>query len=411
MKPVLLRAVFLALAALFLPIVTAQKPCSALPLRGETLFQFNAPNQWIENVVERQNGDLLFTLAGPRAQVYLMKNPRGTTNPSVTLLHDFSAQIPGPNTTAQAGGPSVLVGIAEPRPDIFVTAGGLLTRQRASVPGSWAVFELAFQGQTDNVATRMISTLPGAEFPNGIVPVDDWASGETSAANYTSAVLIGDATRGQVYRVDTTTGNVSTVVHGLPEMQPQSNGKPPFGINGMKMRSGGRNGANTLWFDNSNERNFYTVAVRADGSGLVPNAQVDRVGSAERVAPFVDDFDVESDGTIWAAGSFGNTLLVMDNTTGEAVVAAGSNTSLSVGGPTAVTLGRKAGDGVLYVVTSGAQGQPINGTVQEPGKVLRFNISGYAACKGGGRSGGGDGGPQPAGGDQGPDIEIEEGPK
>jgi sugar lactone lactonase YvrE len=378
-----------ALVAAYLLVTPAlsqntNQSCSALPLRGDVLYQFNQTDQWIENVAMRRNGDMLFTLAGPKAQIYLMKNPAGRSGtPNVTLLHDFSSTIPTPSNASMSGGPTVLLGIAQPRPDVFITAGGMLTQRRTTVPNTWSVFELAFLNQTDSVAARTVVDLPNAEFPNGMVAaVDPFGNSSSINTNYSSVVLVGDSTRGLVYRVDTQNNSVTTAMQ-LPEMAPRSDGQPPFGINGMKMRG------DTLYFANSNDRAFYTVRVSEDARGVAPNATVQKVGSADREAIYIDDFDVEPDGTIWAAAGFDNKLLVIDPGTKQAVVAAGSNTSLTVGGPTATLLGRNGtgnGTNVLYVVTAGAQGDPVNGTATEPGKVMRFDISSFAVCKTGRKS-------------------------
>lgn len=281
------------------------------PLPAKTIFQFtsggagtDANFTFFENVVARANGDLLITMAVPHPTVFLLRNA-GSACPTLTPA---LAAIPGVNGTN---------GIAEiaTRPDVFAVIAGNLSLSgdpANGVPKSWSVWEIDMTGDKSSsssgnsttvdcaapaaappvVSARKIADFPMAPRLNGIAAVPG-----------TSAMLVGDSELGVAFRLDTTTGNITTALD-LPAMKPVPNAgsvDDALGLNGLKVSSlgpGGGNGSLFLYFTNAANRTINRVAVLPDGSGAVPGAAVESIASVPQ-SGWMDDLDVRQDGSLW----------------------------------------------------------------------------------------------------------------
>ncbi|KAI0125300.1 hypothetical protein BJ170DRAFT_499486 [Xylariales sp. AK1849] len=320
------------------PAQQHRRNAPSLPLPAETIFQFNTSGTWIENIAVRSNGALLVTLLYPAPQLYLIPDP-WSDSPAAELVYTF------PDATG-------LLGITEIEPETFVLASGVFSDAGG---GNYSVWEVAFRGST-TPAIRKITDIPSALLLNGVAAVPGCGS----------AVLISDCAQGLVYRVDTRTGDHTTAVQ-VPEMAPIPGAASQIGINGIKIRGG------YLYFDNSYKATMYRIKLTRDGFAAA-GARAELVATLDG-APFVDDFAIAPDGAIWAATNIGDTLWRI-NGDGNGVVA-GLDTELTVAGDTAAAFGRTSRDGdMLYVVTCGALGNPVNGTITEPAKVVAIDTAG-----------------------------------
>lgn len=82
---------------------------------------------------------------------------------------------------------------------------------------------------------------------------------------------------------------------------------------------------------------------------------------------------------MFVCSNFGNTVFAVDVDGGKGrKTVLGALGELTVGGDTSAAFGRGKGDGnVLYVVTGGAMGSPVNGTLIEGGKVVAVDTKGF----------------------------------
>jgi sugar lactone lactonase YvrE len=183
-----------------------------------------------------------------------------------------------------------------------------------------------------------------------------------------TTVLISDSTLGVVWRLDTLTGHFNIALD-FPEMKIAPNASLAIGINGLRISK------DTLYWTNSFERTIYRVTIDKNGS-VAPGAAVETVVQIKE-AVFLDDFAIGSDGIIWAAENVANRLFAVRPDGSYQVVEGGVN-QVTVAGDTAAAFGKGRKDQkTLYVVTSGAQAGPVNGTYTEGGKVVAIDTSGY----------------------------------
>lgn len=117
-----------------------------------------------------------------------------------------------------------------------------------------------------------------------------------------------------------------------------------------------------LYWTNSDREAVYRIQIDEGGYAL-PDVEVELVLN---VGERPDDFTFDSEGDMWITTHRANTVVVARAGDGEAASVVGSSTEMTVAGATACRFGRRDGDhGVLYVVTDGAQVNPVNGTVTE----------------------------------------------
>lgn len=322
------------------------------PLPTRIVTQFPNPT-WIENIAVRSNGDLLITELLPKPILYTIVNPASPA-PQVRLLRDFSAEEPPVEG---------LTGIAEASHDVFVFVGGSTTNL------SFHAWSVNFTSAAHNPSTttgpiiKKIAELKDVKLPNGVATLP----------GSPSSVLIADSLAGLAWRLDILTGK-SIVAAQTLEMGAPSNETDPskrVGINGIKVHGG------FLYFSNSNSRSIYRVKIRKDGT-RDPSAHAQLVGRLPESVSFLDDFAVTSHGgkgaTVFGTTSSDNRLWAFVQGKSPVVVA-GELDKLTLAGSTAASFGRgKRDKDILYVVTSGGVGKPLNGSLTEGGKVAAVDL-------------------------------------
>ena len=171
-------------------------------------------------------------------------------------------------------------------------------------------------------------------------------------------VLVTDAQKGKIWRVDTTTGE-----HTIAIEDPlfKIGGSPiPVGVDGIHIVN------NELYFTNLATSLFGKVAISADGTATGP---IQKVSTS---ATFGDDFGLAGDGTAYVAGD--NTLwrVRLDGTT-DAIVGGANSTALQ--GITSAQFGRTRDDqDVVYMGTQGGMLFLPPGAQVHGGQLLAVNV-------------------------------------
>jgi hypothetical protein len=306
------------------------------PLSTKLIHQFPLPT-WIENLAVRSNGQLLVTLLST-PDLYLIQPT--TSPPTATLVHKF---------------PDVLglTGIIELGNDIFyICAGKFDLAAYKNEAGSYSIWEVDMSKFDDGggVNVKKVVDIKGSGLLNGMELLDEGKK----------EVIIADSEFGGVWKVDVASGKHEMVIQ-VDEMKIPAQGMP-MGINGLKIRDG------YLYWTNTGRRQFCRIKVDSDGKA---------VGGAEVVAEdcLGDDFVFDKEGNAWITQNILNTVVVV-NVKGEMALVAGKKEDLEVCGGTACQFGIKKGEEhILYVTTTGALAEPINGTVMEGGKVVAVDTS------------------------------------
>ncbi|KAH8900324.1 hypothetical protein GQ53DRAFT_634223 [Thozetella sp. PMI_491] len=342
----------LPLLSLFGTCVSGVKASpSGLPLPTRLVQQLPL-GVWIENLWVRSNGDILISTMSPNASLYLVSNPAAATS-SLYLLHTFESM-------------DGILGAIETKPDTFVVAGGKFAELGKPLNGTAAVWELDFHLPSKPVA-REVAAMPDAVFLNGVQAVPD----------STTTVLVVDSSLGLVWRLDTLTGRYDVAIQD-PAMAVVPGSFLEIGINGIKVHNG------YLYWTNSFQSTIYRLRITADGYPS-PGAVAEVVGKAD--TSFLDDLAIGPMGKeiIWSVSNLDDMLVALDPKKNQtAVVVDGSPTQLTVAGGTACQFGRGPTDKeILYVVTSGALGSPVNGTITEGAKVVAVDTTGYFKCASG----------------------------
>ncbi|RFU24176.1 hypothetical protein B7463_g12161, partial [Scytalidium lignicola] len=197
---------------------------SAVPAIQE-LYEF--PNAtWTENIAIRPSGQLLLMSI------------------DYNRLFAFDPDASAPQIALQIPNVNSLTGIAEIAPDEFVVAGGVLniTAGEFLTNITFSIVEFSRSQAT----LKKTLTGPSLALPNGMASL-------TSAPG---VVLVADSLAGRILRVDTKTGNISSVLES-PELLPGSNGTP--GVNGIKTLGA------YLYYTNSATGFLGKVPMSADG--------------------------------------------------------------------------------------------------------------------------------------------------
>ncbi|GKT60913.1 hypothetical protein ColTof4_01033 [Colletotrichum tofieldiae] len=192
------------------------------------------------------------------------------------------------------------------------------------------------------------------------MPEASYLNGMTTLNSRAGVVLTGDCTSGRVFRLDTITGNY-TVALDNELLQPPPNATLPIGVNGIRVFR------DYLYFTNTFKGLYARVPIDLDtGEAKGPY----EVLGTKLIS---DDLAVRN-GVGYLAGSIENVIIEIKPGR-EPKVIAGNLNSTVVAGATAAAFGRTRKDSkVLYVVTSGTEGSPVNGTFVEPGKIVAIGI-------------------------------------
>ncbi|KAH8885298.1 hypothetical protein GQ53DRAFT_751289 [Thozetella sp. PMI_491] len=327
----------------------AQALTPSLPLPTRLVYQLPL-GTWIENMYVQPSGDILVTTMAPNASVYLIANP-DSNSASATLVHTFDG----------IGG---VLGITETEPDVFAVVGGTTSGPGAPVNGTFGVWALDLRRGPLSASVRRITAMPEAGLLNGI----DKLPGSP-------IVLIADSTLGLVWRVNVHTGDYAVAIRD-DSMAIPSTAPLPIGINGIRLHQG------YLYWTSSFLKSIYRVRISCEGE-REPGAVASLVSSYNNTQMLDDLFFGPGDReTIWTPTNIDNLLLAMDSVTGKATLVDGAPSALTVAGGTACAFGRKDRDHeILYVVTAGANGAPVNGTVTEGAKMVAVDTRGYFSHK------------------------------
>jgi streptogramin lyase len=208
------------------------------------------------------------------------------------------------STALSVTGASGLSGIGEYAPDIFAVIGGK------------GIYKVDFTATPPK--SSLIKTITEASNLNGLAVLDN------------STVLVADAGKGVVFRMDVTTGTYSEAVKDST-MAPS--GSIPFGIDGIKVKD------NVLWFTNIFKNSFHKVAidgVTAKATEKVTTLWTNLMG---------DDLCFGPNGKIYLATNGKNSLVEVDP-----AAATKSTTVATVQGSTSCAFGRTEKDkNVAYV--------------------------------------------------------------
>lgn len=317
------------LAALF---VVVQASPVLVANNARTLYQFQDHTR-VENIAVRKNGNLLVTLSD-RPELYEV-DPFNPSSPK--LIHHFA-------------GYSGLGGITETTPDVFlVNAGNITFGPIRPVPKSFSVWKVDLSYR-HSARVSKVTDIPEAVYLNGM----------TTLNARDGVILTGDCASGRVFRLDTNTGNYTVALQN-ELLQPPPNATLPVGVNGIRMFR------DYLYFTNTFKAIYARVPVDlVTGAAMGPYEVLD----SNVVA---DDLAVKA-GVGYLAGSIGNVVIKVKSDKEENVIAGNLNSTV-VAGATSTAFGRTKKDkNILYVVTSGTEISPVNGTFVEPGKIVALDI-------------------------------------
>ncbi|KAF9779129.1 hypothetical protein IL306_002357 [Fusarium sp. DS 682] len=280
------------------------------------------PNTWIENVAIRSNGDLLMTTIG-EGKVYSF-TPNGSS--------------PKPRAIAKIDGVNALSGIVEVGEDIFAVTGGFFEGMYQNDTMNLSL--LNFHGENFSVSTVFQKSNYGPV--NGIV----------SLPGHKHIILAADAERGEILRIDTTTGNVEVAIKH-EALAPVPGGPFPVGVNGIKIFN------NYLYFTNTAHQSLNRVEVDDMGSRLGHFEIVAKLEKGSVYAP--DDFAIDGEG---------NSYVVYWQDRLVKITPKGKQTVLVEGllaGPSSATF---SNDGkIIYIVTSGQNSDAVSG-----GQVMEVKL-------------------------------------
>ncbi|MCJ1417486.1 hypothetical protein MMC32_003830 [Xylographa parallela] len=286
---------------------------------------------WIENLAVRQNGEVLCTSLS-KAALYLV-NPFEHV---ASLVHQFEPT-------------EGLLGISEIENDVFVVASANVSLATSEAyPGSakmWKVDMAAWTLGEPDVVT-LIANLTDVILPDGLATLD----------NEIGLVLLADAAKGIVWRVDTNTGDYSIAIQD--KLFTTDNKLIPLGVDGIHILD------DQLYFTNFGNNAFGRVAISANGSATGPIEII-----ANMTIP--DDFAIADNGTAYLAG---DNSLYRYRQNGEVDILVGGPNSLVLEGCTSAQLGRTRMDkNVLYIGTNGGLLAPVDGVIHG-GQLVAVNV-------------------------------------
>ena len=207
------------------------------------------------------------------------------------------------------------------------------------------VLIVVFKGEPNPV--NLIANLSDVGLPDGIATLDYEAG----------VVLLADASRGLVWRVDVETGNYTVAIQD--DQFVPTNQEIPLGVDGVHILN------DYLYFTNLGSNLLGRIPISQNGSALGP------VENVTTSMIFPDDFAVAPNGTAYVAG--GNTLYRVQPG-GKVEALAGGPNDLVLEGATSAQFGRTRMDqDVLYIGTNGGILAPVQGVVHG-GQLLAINV-------------------------------------
>lgn len=327
---------------------TTANDSGSIPLPSRLLHHW--PNgTWVENISVRPNGNLLLTTSTPNGTVWHVKEP-WNENPEVELAYNFDEWV------------DRLIGIGETTPDKYVVVGSRFyspDAQSSQVDRTFCAMELDFtgSGNTDVPSARLIAWFPEASLlqsvaalpwdPTTVLISDQYVlRGRYEQVDWTPAP-------GQVWRLDTITGDHEVVMTNFAEMNTTYANGPDVGINGIKIRD------DQLYWVNQDTGGVYRIQIDRDGFPVPRDAAPETISVVDTLW---DDFDFgpnDAD-TIWSTGLNNVWAVSPNNGTSVIVTGVGTSDNLSFPGPTAAQFGRTAQDSNILYVTGNLLDVPVD---------------------------------------------------
>lgn len=283
-----------------------------------TVYQF--PNEtWIENIAVRANGNLLVTLIF-KPELWEI-NPQSGTGALVQQFNDVSS----------------VFGIAETEPDIFAVAVGNWSYTKQVQPGTWSIWTLDFTSEP--AEANKVTNLPDAHYLEGM----------TACITEPGTILSADSTLGLIYRVDTSTGEYSTVISN-PYLKPNKTAIVALGVNGIHTYV---DASSQLWL-------YFSNTFAQPFLGRIPlTSSCDPAGPVQEIVNYApgdveaDDFALDADGNAYVTTNSANSIFEVTTSGMVRKYAGGENTSVIAGADSAA-FGRTPYDSnILYVTTTG----------------------------------------------------------
>lgn len=309
-------------------------------LPSRVVYQFPMPT-WLENLAIRSNGQILVTLS-LTPEVFLI-DPSDPSKP--VLIHKFR------NVTGTAG-------IIEVEHDKFYVAGGTIDLNTfANQTGSYILWEVDMTNfeRDGEAVVKEVMKLDKIGFPNGLELL----------SKSEKTILAADCEAGALFKIDLANKTHEIVIQ-VDEMKNPEKAFIPIAINGIAVLK------EYLYWTNTSKALFCRIKIYKDGKAAGDVEVIDQglVG---------DDFCFDRYDNAWITQHPLNTITV-SKAKGGLVTVAGKIDRLEIAGATACQFDRKSGnEHMLYVVTNGGLGGPVNGSGVEGGKVSVIDTSLFKA--------------------------------
>ncbi|KAF2257357.1 NHL repeat-containing protein [Trematosphaeria pertusa] len=259
------------------------------------VYKFSSPKS-AEGIAARSNGNLLVSFFD-KGEMWEIDTAKKTAAKIATFT----------DTTCSAA-------IAEVAPDVFAVVAGQYAQAGGNKPGSWGIWKVDFT--SGSPVTSLLKKVPESGFWNGL----------TAFSNDT--ILIGDASKGAVWRMNINTGEYSIAIQDA-SMAPSSG--MPMGIDGVRYANG------SIYYTNIFANRLYKVAVDSTGKAT-------GTPTAIWTNQMADDMAVGPDGSVYVAASNGIKKVTSSGEVSNAV---------TVQSATSCTFGKTEADkNTLYIAGS-----------------------------------------------------------
>lgn len=294
------------------------------------VFQLERNGSWFENLALRSDGSLLATrIDAPELW---------SIEPNCDLSHPGhgSRLVNFPNATST-------LGITEIGQDVFaVVVGNLSLPSILPTPGSFVVWKVDLTGIT--ATAKVLARMPEGDFLDGMTRFSE------------DLLLIADALKGTIWRLNVTTGEYSTALSHT-SMVPAAGQPVPVGVNGLKVLG------DYVYYTSTSQEVYARIPVNHNATAVGP---VEIITSGFTF----DGFALTANGTAYLTTNPQNQVIEV-SPEGRVRLLAGNQYMLAVGGSTAAALDQERS--VLYVATSGAQFAPVLGRM-EPAKIAAISM-------------------------------------
>ncbi|KAM0194329.1 hypothetical protein ACHAPI_007090 [Fusarium lateritium] len=280
------------------------------------------PNVWIENVALRSNGDLLLT-AFTENKIYALNTAQSP---------------PKPHAVVEINGVNALSGIAEVGQDVFAVTGGVF-EGGSYLNNTMSLSLLKFSGNGVSVQNVFEKSKYGPV--NGIVVLP----------HHRHIILAADSARGEILRIDTTTGHIEVAIKD-DQLAAIAGGPFPAGVNGIKIFK------NYLYFTNSARQSFGRVKIDKMGNKI---GDIQTIAKLEGSQYAPDDFAVDEHGNAYVV--FWQDRVIKITPQGKQTVIVDG----LLAGPTSAVFSKDYK--ILYVVTSGQNDANVSG-----GQVVEIKL-------------------------------------